>query len=111
MLSLLQENGTLNQIPLKQKKLSHLLSNFSNAGNGCSIEIVIVLASFNEQMILNVALHLLAGCNKVIVSAISFVFTFGSCSVYERKVSIKIPLQISKPSLTWNAASEFVCML
>lgn len=64
------------------KVKSHLLGNLSHARYWGSIKIVVILSSFDEQMILDITFHLLTWWNKVVVTSVDFVFTLGSSGIY-----------------------------
>uniref|UniRef100_A0A8D9AH42 Uncharacterized protein n=1 Tax=Cacopsylla melanoneura TaxID=428564 RepID=A0A8D9AH42_9HEMI len=52
-----------------------LFGHISHGSHRCSIQIIIVLASFYEQMILNIFLHLFSGGDKVVIPCVNFVFS------------------------------------
>lgn len=68
----------------------YLLRYLSDGRDRGSVQIVVVLSSFDEQVVLNVALHLLATCYEVVVTTVNFVIASRSgrvCRKYEQNLA------------------------
>lgn len=64
-----------------QNQGAYLFCNFPNGSDGRAVQVVVILAGFDEQVILNVRLHLFPGGDKVIVPVIHLVISFRSSGV------------------------------
>lgn len=69
--------------------LIYLFCYFSHWLDTCSIKMIIVLASFNEFVILNILLHLFSRSDKMVITSIHLIISFWSSSIFKYKVVFK----------------------
>ena len=68
-----------------------LVGHLAHRLHTCAVQIAVELARLNEQMILNVAFHLFARVNKVVVAAVYLVlFSNSSCVFINKKIYLFI---------------------
>jgi hypothetical protein len=61
----------------------YLLGDLSNRGDGGAVQVFVVLARFDEQVVLDVSLHLLAARYEVVVTPVHFVVTSRSSCIWQ----------------------------
>lgn len=64
---------------------AYLFCYFSHRLNTCSIQMVVILPSFNEFMFLDIFFHLLSWSHKMIISSIYLIISFWSSCIFNRK--------------------------
>lgn len=67
--------------PPSATTLTHLVSHFFNRLDAGSVQMIVVLPSFYEFMLLDLSFHDLPGGNEVVISAVHLVVSTWSCCV------------------------------
>lgn len=63
----------------------YLLGHLPHGPDTCPIEVVVVLAGFNEPVILDVFLHLFSRHHKVVISPIHLIISFRSGGIFTKR--------------------------